>query len=64
MTNRHELETETQPVVITTLGRYQVPVRIIEEEEPLKDRLLGCASEPAIHRFLGSSKKSTHDRSD
>jgi hypothetical protein len=50
--------------VITTLDRNQVPVRIIEEEEPFKDRLLRGTSEPAIHRLLGCRKKFAHDRSD
>jgi hypothetical protein len=41
--NRHQLETETQPIVITTLGRHQIPVRIIQEEEPLKSEPAGQA---------------------
>jgi hypothetical protein len=62
--HRDELEGETQPVVITALRHDHVMIRVVQEEEPLKDRLLRRASEPAEHRHLGSGKETTHDRSD
>jgi DNA invertase Pin-like site-specific DNA recombinase len=63
MANRHELKAEPQPVVITTLGRDQVPVHVVQEEEPLKDRLVRRAGEPAVHRLLGRGQKTSHERS-
>lgn len=51
------------PVVITALRQDHVMVRVVQEEEPLKDRLLRRAREPAIHRYLRSGQETTHDRS-
>ena len=60
MANRHQLKTEAQSIVITTLGRDQVPIRIVQEEEPLKDRLLRRAGEPAVDRLFGGNQKTSH----
>ena len=63
MTNRHQLEREPQPVVITTPLRDQLPVRVVQEEEPLQHRLIRRSRVPAIRRLLGGGQKTSHARS-
>jgi hypothetical protein len=40
MTNRDQLQREPPPAVITTPLRDKIPVRVVEEKEPLQHRLI------------------------
>ena len=51
-THRPELKAEAEPVLITAPTRYQRPVGVIEEEEPLQLRALRWPGEPAVRGYL------------
>jgi serine/threonine protein kinase len=63
--HRDQLQSEPEPVVITTPLRDQIPVRVVQEEEPLQRRLIRRHSrEPAeLHDLLISQESGRHDRS-
>lgn len=65
MTNRDQLQREPQPVVITTPLPDKIPVRVVEEEEPLQHRLIQRPGRvPAIRRKLRIRQESgRHERS-
>ncbi len=65
MANRDQLQREPQPVVITTPLRDKIPVRVVEEEEPLQHPLIRRLSRvPAIRRELLIRQESgRHERS-
>jgi hypothetical protein len=64
MTNRDQQQREPQPVVVTPL-RDKIPVRVVEEEEPLRHRLIWRPGRvPAIRRKLLTRQESgRHERS-
>jgi hypothetical protein len=64
MTNRDQQQREPQPVVVTPL-RDKIPVRVVEEEEPLQHRLIWRPGRvPAIRRELLIRQESgRHERS-
>jgi hypothetical protein len=63
--HRDQLQSEPEPVVVTTPLRDQIPVRVVQEEEPLQRRLIRRHSrEPAVlHDLLISQESGRHDRS-
>jgi hypothetical protein len=63
MADRHELEREACPVVIPAPLGDQLPVSVVQEEEPFQDRLLWRPREPAVYRLLGGGQKASHERS-
>jgi hypothetical protein len=64
MTNRDQLQREPQPAVITTPLRDKIPVRVVEEEEPLQHRLIQRPGRvPAIRRELIRQESGRHERS-
>jgi hypothetical protein len=65
MTNRDQLQRPPEPVVITTPLRHKIPVRVVEEEEPLQHRLIRRPSRvPAIRReSLIRQESGRHERS-
>ncbi len=65
MRNRDQLQRPPEPVVITTPLRHKIPVRVVEEEEPLQHRLIRRPSRvPAIRReSLTRQESGPHERS-